>query len=158
MRARPAIPWLVLVFVLVLSGCGGGADEPATGQGATTATAATTAAPATTGTVAQQAPQTERQRVDACLREEGYRLTGGAPQSRGADAPDYQIIFQGSRGGGYIGFYKNVGRARRVAARLRTNARRAGNAGTERHGTINIVWVDLDDRGARARVRACLVT
>ncbi len=46
----------------------------------------------------------------------------------------------------------------RVAKRLRQNAQRTSGAAVERHGAINIVWVDLSAESARESVRSCLVT
>ena len=63
----------------------------------------------------------------------------------------------GPRGGGYIGFYKNASRAARVVKQLQQNATRVTGAAAERHGAVNIVWVDLPDKAARASVRGCLV-
>ena len=155
---------LVLVLVLVpiavvgLAGCGGDDDSAGSRGATTTTTTAPTATPTATPTVAQQAPQTETARVGDCLRKLGYRLTGGPPQTKDSEAPDYQIVLASRRGGGYIGFYRNVSRAKRVAKRLRANARRTSGAAAERHGSINIVWVDLSDSAARRAVRGCLVT
>jgi hypothetical protein len=144
-----------LLLALVLAGCGGeDARDARTATAPTAQTATTAIAPPTTG--AQTAPQTERERVGECLKKDGYRLQGGAPQVDDTESPEYQIIFSGPRGGGYIGFYKNASRARRVAAQLRKNAQRTTGAAVERHGAINVVWVDLPDQGARRRVRACL--
>ncbi len=150
---------VVLALVIMPVGCGGdGDDEPsAAGSGATsTVPAPAGAATATAPTTTSPAVQTESERVGACLKQEGYRLQGGAPGSTDSESPEYQIIFSGPRGGGYIGFYKNASRARRVAAQLRKNAQRTTGADVERHGAINVVWVDLPDQGARRRVRACL--
>ena len=140
---------LVVVLMLAVAGCGGD-DEPAAD-----AETATTTAPAT-GTVT--APRTGVERVGDCLTQQGFRLQGGAPQATDTEAPEYQIILSGPRGGGYIGFYKNVSRAKRVAAQLRKNAQRTSGAAVERHGAVNIVWVDLADPAARESVRSCLVT
>ena len=149
---------LVLALVGLPAGCGGD-DEPGTAA-ATTATTATTAnpatAPTTTSTLPAPARQTETERVAACLRKEGYRLQGGVPQVKDTESPEFQIILSGPRGGGYIGFYRNATRARRVAVRLRRNATRTSGASVERHGAINVLWVDLPDPNARANVRACL--
>jgi len=141
------------VLGLVLAGCGGGEDGPA---GAAPAT--TPRPPATTATAPRAGPQSETQRVGDCLRKLGFRLTGGAPQTKGADTADFQIVLDSRRGGGYIGFYRNEARARRVAKQLRVNAARTKGAGVERHGAINIVWVDLSAPADRAGVRACLVS
>ncbi len=147
----------VLALVALPAGCGGGDGGSANaGAAATTATATTTPA-ATTATTATT-PPTERDRLSTCLTQAGYRLQGGASQASDSEAPDYQIVFSGPRGGGYIGFYRNTSRARRVAMQLRKNAQRTSGAAVERHGAINIVWVDLPDPAARASVRGCLVT
>jgi hypothetical protein len=151
MRA-PLAALALLVMVAVLAGCGGSDRPPARARTASTTT------PATTATVARDAPRSRVDRVSSCLTQLGYRLTGGAPQSAGNDAPEYQIILDSRHGGGYIGFYKNEARAKRLATRLRANATRTRGAAVERHGTINIVWVDLPGSAARASVRACLVT
>ena len=152
----------VLALALLPAGCGGGDDtdtSASTGPTATAATVTTPAAGATATTSALTPPkQTERDRISSCLTKEGYRLQGGAPQVTDRDAADYQIIFSGRHGGGYIGFYKNASRAARVGKRLRISAQRTKGAAAERHGAINIVWVDLADEAARASVRACLVT
>jgi hypothetical protein len=153
----------VLAALAVLpAGCGGDDDGAGAGAGATTATVTAPAlrpsVPSTTGTAGQPAPQTERERIRQCLTAAGYRLQGGAPQSHDSESPAYQILFSGPRGGGYIGFYKNQSRAVRVARRLRRNAQRTSGAAVERHGAINIVWVDLSADAARENVRGCLVT
>jgi hypothetical protein len=161
----------VLVLALLPAGCGGDDTDTSATTGATatvatapaaaaTATVATTpAADATATTSAIKPPrQTERDRISGCLTKEGYRLQGGAPQATDSDAADYQIIFSGRHGGGYIGFYRNASRAARVGRQLRSSAQRTKGAAAERHGAINIVWVDLADAAARASVRACLVT
>jgi hypothetical protein len=157
-RSLLAIP--VLLLLALLAGCGGGGDDEtastATATTATATTATTATGPAATTTPA--APRTERERVADCLRKLGYRLTGGAPQAPGPDTPEYQIILDSRRGGGYIGFYKNVSRAQRITKRLRANAQRTTGADVERHGAINVVWVDLADAASRERVRGCLVT
>jgi hypothetical protein len=115
--------------------------------------------PAKTSPPPSPSRPSERDRLSSCLTKEGYRLQGGAPQATAdTEAPDYQIIFSGPRGGGYIGFYKNASRAQRVGAQLRENAQRTRGASVERHGAINIVWVDMPDPVARAGVRSCLVT
>jgi hypothetical protein len=140
----------VLVLVLALGGCGGsdGSDD---GASATTTTPVTTSTP--------QAPVlTDRDRISSCLTGLGYKLTGGASQNAAdPNSADYQIIFDGRSGGGYVGFYKNVSRAQRVVKQLRKNATRFTGAAAERHGAVNIVWVDLPDKAARQSVRACLV-
>jgi hypothetical protein len=151
----------VLALALLSAGCGGGGDETDTSAATAPAATATTAtSPGTTATTSAIKPpkQTERDRISGCLTKEGYRLQGGAPQATGSEAPDYQIIFSGRHGGGYIGFYKNTSRAARVARQLRVNAQRTNGAAVERHGAITIVWIDLADQAARASVRACLVT
>jgi hypothetical protein len=151
----------------LVAGCGGDGDSgdtsatttPTVTPPAMTATvpATTTTTPATT-TTGRPTPQTERERIADCLKGEGYRLQGGAPQTHDDASPEWQIIFSGPRGGGYIGFYKNRSRAMRVAKQLRRNALRTSGAAVERHGAINIVWVDLPGDPARASVRGCLVT
>jgi hypothetical protein len=146
-RRRPAA--LLGVLVLVLAGCGGGGGG-GDGGGATATTPATTAT----------APPalTARDRISSCLTGLGYKLTGGAAQNASdPSSPDYQIIFDGPDGGGYIGFYKNTSRAERVVKQLKKNATRFTGAAAERHGAVNIVWVDLPDKAARESVRACLV-
>lgn len=160
---RRGLGTIVLLGLLVAlpAGCGGDDDEPtraATATATTPAAGAPSGQPTTTSTVTQGAPQTERDRVGECLKKEAYRLSGGAPQSSDSESPEYQIIFSGARGGGYIGFYRNESRAKRVAKQLRKNAQRTSGAAVERHGAINIVWVDLPDSAARAAVRGCLVT
>ena len=157
---------IVVVALAVLpAGCGG--DDNATDAGATTptVTAPTTsptvpATTGTTGTTRTSAPQTERERIAACLEAEGYRLQGGkAPSGGDTELPEYQIIFGRPRGGGgYIGFYRNRSRAMRVAKQVRQTVQRMSGAAVERHGSINIVWIDLPDPAARERVRGCLVT
>jgi len=159
-------PWLQAVVVVGLAllpaGCGGDDDSSLDDRATTTPTVTAPTirpnVPATTDTTGQPAPQTERERIRACLTVEGYRLQGGEPQVSDTEAPEYQIIFSGPRGGGYIGFYRNQSRAMRVAKQLRRNAQRTSGAAVERHGAINIVWVDLPDLAARERVRGCLVT
>ena len=96
--------------------------------------------------------------MSSCLTKEGYRLQGGAPQLDDADTPEYEIVLSVPRGGGFIGFYESVARAKRVASQLRRNAQKTSGAAVERQGEINIVWVDLPDPAPRARVRGCLVT
>jgi hypothetical protein len=157
MRRSPQII-LVLALAALPTGCGGNDDDPVRAGTATTATVtAPSGQPTTTSTVGQGAAQTERDRIADCLKKEGFRLQGGAPQ--GTDAsPEYQIIFSDPRGGGYIGFYRNDSRAKRVATQLRKNAQHTSGAAVERRGAINIVWVDLPDPAARAGVRDCLVT
>ena len=148
---------VVLALAALPAGCGGD-EDPTRADTATTPTGtAPSGQPTSTSTVAQ-APRTGRERITECLKKEGYRLQGGPPQGADTDSPEYQIIFSGPRGGGYIGFYKNVSRAKRVATQLRKNAQRTSGAAVERHSAINIVWVDLPDQGARRRVRDCLVT
>jgi hypothetical protein len=142
-----------LVLVWMLGGCGGGDNAPA----ARTATTAPTTA-ATTTTAAPAARRSRIDRVSGCLTNLGYMLTGGAPQVGDRDAPDYEIILHSPRGGAFIGFYKNESRAKRLATQLRSSAKRTRGAAVERHGTINIVWVDLAGSAARDGVRACLVT
>lgn len=137
---------VVLVAMLLLAGCGGGDDA---------ARPASTAS--TTPQLTRTAPQaTPRDRISSCLTGLGYRLTGGATGSSDTDTADYQIVFEGPRGGGYIGFYKSATRAARVVKQLRQNATRFSGAAAERHGAVNIVWVDLPARAARASVRSCL--
>ena len=141
----------VLLGVLVLAGCGGD-DDGDTDRADTTTTAVTTAPAPRTPAL------TERDRISTCLTGLGYKLTGGAAQNAGdPDSPDYQIVMDGPRGGGYIGFYKNTSRAERVVKQLKKNATRFTGAAAERHGAVNIVWVDLPDKAARQSVRACLV-
>ena len=150
---------VVLALAALPAGCGGDDDVAADAGAATTPTATAPRRPRPTTTArAGPAPPTERDRISACLTQAGYRLQGGAPQTSDTESPDYQIIFSGPRGGGYIGFYRNASRAKRVAMQLRKNAQRTSGAAVERHGAINIVWVDLPDRAARASVRGCLVT
>jgi hypothetical protein len=151
MRRRLPRILAVLVLVALPAGCGGDEDGSADSD-----TSTTTAAPTATATV-PQAPPSERDRLSSCLTKEGYRLQGGLTQSSDSDAADYQILFSGPRGGGYIGFYENASRARRVATQLRKNAQRTSGASVERHGSINIVFVDMADPAARERVRGCLV-
>jgi hypothetical protein len=162
MRTLPSLA-AVLTLAAFAAGCGGGDDTADSGPAPTTATTATATTPAqstpTTTTGAPAPPeQTERDRISNCLTKAGYRLQGGAPQVTDSEAPDYQIIFSGRQGGGYIGFYKNASRAARVGKRLRTNAQRTSGAAVERHGAINIIWVDLSQPAAREAVRGCLVT
>ena len=156
MRRLPTL-LAALALAALPAGCGGGDDDDAADSATSPATATTATTPTTT-TVTPPSPPTERDRLSGCLTKEGYRLQGGAPQVTGSEAPDYQIIFTGRRGGGYIGFYRNTSRAKRVATQLRKNAKRTSGAAVERHGAINIVWIDLADRNARANVRACLVS
>jgi hypothetical protein len=163
MNARWWARALVVAGLAVLpAGCGGDDDSTATDAGATTPTVTAPTiqptVPLTTGTTGRPAPQTERARIQQCLTTAGYRLQGGAPGSTDGESPQYQIIFSGPRGGGYIGFYKNQSRALRVARQLRKNAKRTSGAAVERHGAINIVWVDLAAESARESVRSCLVT
>lgn len=140
-------------LVLALAGCGG--DDGDKDRAGTT-TAATT--PATTSTAPQSPVATARDRISNCLTGLGYKLTGGAVQNASdADAADYQIVMDGPRGGGYIGFYRNASRAERVVKQLKRNATQFTGASAERHGAVNIVWVDLPDKAARASVRGCLV-
>jgi len=144
--------------MLMLAGCGGGGDDDGDSPGTPTAT---TTGPTATTTVAQptpRTPRTERERVGDCLRELGYRLTGGAPKTKDSETADYQIILVGPPGSGYIGFYENASRAQRVAKRLRRNLRRSSGGSVERRGSINIAWVALADSAARDSVRGCLVT
>ena len=161
--AIPALRVLLLVpaLMLMLAGCGGGGggDDDGGDSAATPTPTATTTAPTATTTVAPQTPQTERERVGDCLRELGYRLTGGAPKTKDSETADYQIILVGPPGSGYIGFYENASRAQRVAKRLRRNLRRSSSGGSvERRGSINIAWVALAGSAARDSVRGCLVT
>jgi hypothetical protein len=136
------------VLVLVLAGCGGGDDGGGDRADATTTTATAPPPPALTA----------RDRISSCLTGLGYKLSGGAaPNASDPSSPDYQIIFDGPDGGGYIGFYKNTSRAERVVKQLKKNATRFTGAAAERHGAVNIVWVDLPDKAARESVRACLV-
>lgn len=140
---------VVLVATVLLAGCGGDdADRPAS-SGAT----ATSTAPAPARTTPQP---TRRDRISSCLTGLGYRLTGGATGSSDTDTADYQIVFQGPSGGGYIGFYESATRAARVIKQLRQNASRVDGAAAERHGAVNIVWVDLPGKAARVSVRSCL--
>ncbi len=157
MRRRLAALLAVLALAALPAGCGGD-DADSADTGSTPATSTTPATATTPAGTTSTAPPSERDRLSSCLTKEGYRLQGGAPQVTDSEAPDYQIIFTGSRGGGYIGFYRNASRAKRVATQLRKNAKRTSGAAVERHGAINIVWIDLADRGARASVRACLVS
>ena len=137
-------------LVVVLAGCGGSDD----GGGERAATT-TTAVPATTLTTPAL---TGRDRISSCLTALGYKLTGGATQSASnPESADYQIVFDGRRGGGYIGLYKNASRAERVVKQLRKNATRIRGTAAERHGAVNIVWVDLPGQAERQSVRACLV-
>ena len=161
--AIPALRVLLLVpaLMLMLAGCGGGGDDDGGDSAGTRTPTATTTAPTATTTVAPQTPQTpqtERERVGDCLRELGYRLTGGAPKTKDSETADYQIILVGPPGSGYIGFYENASRAQRVAKRLRRNLRRSSGGSVERRGSINIAWVALADSAARDSVRGCLVT
>ena len=143
--------WLPVVLgVLALAGCGddGGGDRAD----------ATATTPATTATAPTAPALTARDRISSCLTGLGYKLTGGAAQSASdPSSADYQIIFDGPHGGGYIGFYKNTSRAARVVKQLKKNATRFTGAAAERHGAVNIVWVDLPDKASRESVRACLV-
>ena len=114
--------------------------------------------PATTTPPPRRRRLTARDRISSCLTGLGFKLTGGAAQNASdPDAADYQIVMDGPRGGGYIGFYKNASRAARVVKQLKKNATRFTGAAAERHGAVNIVWVDLPDKAARASVRGCLV-
>jgi hypothetical protein len=146
-------PALLALFVLVLAGCGGGGERGKDSADATTTT------PATTATAPRTPVLTERDRISSCLTGLGYKLTGGAsPNASDPDSADYQIIMDSARGGGgYIGFYKNASRAQRVIKQLRKNAKSFTGAAVENHGAVNIVWVDLPDKAARASVRGCLV-
>jgi len=148
----------VVALVLVAAGCGDGEDRPAGTRTAVATTPTTPSAPTTTSTVRQRGPQSETERVGDCLKKEGYRLQGGPVRIEDAGVPEYEILFSSTRGGGFIGFYENAARAKRVARQLRKNARRFSGAAIERRGAINIVWVDLSQPDARASVRACLVT
>jgi hypothetical protein len=151
---RRRAPALLAVLVLVLAGCGGDGDGGGDGADAT----ATATTPATTSTAAQAPGLTEHDRISSCLTGLGYKLTGGiAPNASDTDSADYQIVMDSSRGGGYIGFYKNASRAQRVVKQLRKNAKSFKGAAVENHGAVNIVWVDLPDKAARASVRGCLV-
>lgn len=153
---------VVLALVLLPAGCGGdddGSTDAATAPTPTvTAPSMTSTAPPTTSTLGEATRQTEGQDVGDCLRKLGFRLQGGDVPGGGTELPDYQIIFSGPRGGGYVGFYKNVSRATRVAAQLRKTAQRTSGASVERHGAINIVFIDLAGAAARSDVRGCLVT
>jgi hypothetical protein len=149
---------VVLALAALPAGCGGD-DEDATRAGTATTPAATApSGQSTTTSTVVQAPRTGRERITECLKKEGYRLQGGPPQDTDTESAEHQIIFSGPRGGGYIGFYKNTSRAKRVLTQLRKNAQRTSGAAVERNGAINIVWIDLPDQGARRRVRDCLVT
>jgi hypothetical protein len=146
---RCALAGSIAALVLAAAGCGGGDD------GASKRAAATQTTPTTTTTRAPRA--TERDRVSSCLTGLRYRLSGGATMSTDPSQAEYQIVFEGRSGGGYIGFYKNQARAKRVAVQLRRNASRVNGAGAENHGAINIVWIDMANQTARSSVRACLV-
>ena len=142
-------PVMLAVLLLGLPGCGGNDDD-----GGGSADATTTA----TATTPRTPVLTARDRISSCLTGLGYRLTGGASQNASdPDSADYQIVMDGPRGGGYIGFYKNASRAARVLRQLRRNATQFSGAAVEGHGAVNIVWVDLPDKAARTSVRACLV-
>ena len=139
---RRWVPVLLGVLVLALAGCGGGGDD----GGGDRADATTT----TTATTPQTPVLTARDRISGCLTALGYKLTGGASQNASdPDGAEYQIVMDGPRGGGYIGFYKNASRAARVVKQLKENATRVTGAAAERHGAVNIVWVDLPDKAAR---------
>lgn len=145
----------VLLAVLVLAGCGGNDDA---GDDGTNAATATSTAPAPTTTTPRTPVSSARDRISSCLTGLGYRLTGGASQNASdPDSADYQIVMDSPRGGGYIGFYKNAARAARVLRQLRKNATKFAGAAVERHGAVNIVWVDMPDKAARTDARACLV-
>ncbi len=142
---------LVTGLLLGLPGCGG--DDGGSGDRADATTATTATTPAVTTPVL-----TARDRISSCLTGLGYRLTGGASQNASdPDSADYQIVMDGPRGGGYIGFYKNASRAERVLRQLRKNATQFSGAAVEGHGAVNIVWVDLPGKAARTSVRGCLV-
>jgi hypothetical protein len=143
---------LLGVLVLGFAGCGGDGDDGGGDRADTTTT------PETTATAPQTPVLTERDQISSCLTGLGYKLTGGAtPSASDPNTADYQIIFDGAHGGGYIGFYKNTSRAQRVVRQLRKHATRFTGAAAERHGAVNIVWIDLPDKASRQSVRACLV-
>ena len=142
------------VLVLVLAGCGGGGGG---GEDAAGDTTTPTTTPATSSTVPQTAALTDRERIGNCLTGLGFKLTGGAaPNTSDPDSADYQIVMDGPRGGGYIGFYKNAARAARVVKQLKKNATRFTGASAERHGSVNIVWIDLPGKAERGSVIGCL--
>jgi hypothetical protein len=141
----------VFVFVFALAGCGG---DGGGGNDSADATATT----ATTATTPRTPVLTARDQISSCLTGLGFKLTGGvAPNASDPDSAEYQIVMDSPRGGGYIGFYKNASRAQRVIKQLRKNAKSFKGAAVERHGAVNIVWVDLPDKAARVSVRGCLV-
>lgn len=154
---RSSLAAAAAIAVLMLAGCGDDGEKGSAGGATATATATTAAAPTTTTPAPYGgANPTKRDRIANCLTSLGYKLTGGQTGDSDPGTADYQIVFDRSGGGGYLGFYKTVARAERAVKQLRRNATKFKGAGAERRGAINIVWIDLPDQAARTSVRACL--
>src|SRR6266571_7507062 len=95
---------LLVVTVSVLPvGCGGG-----------------TRAPSSTPAPNLGLPRAAQART--CLNDAGFRVVGGPRSAGDRNAPDVELVVNGEGAGAFVGFYKQVERARRYESQLKRNA------------------------------------
>jgi hypothetical protein len=97
------------------------------------------------------------QRADqarACLSDAAFRVTGGPRAPGDRNAPDVELIVNDGGAMAFIGYYKEVERAKRFESDLRRNARRF-NGSVERRGPVSVVWVRKPSPDERRRIEGC---
>ena len=126
---------LVVTVSILLVGCGGG-----------------TRAPSSTPAPNLGLPRAAQART--CLNDAGFRVVGGPRSAGDRNAPDVELVVNGEGAGAFVGFYKQVERARRYESQLKRNARRF-NGSVERRGPVSIVWVRKAPAESR-RIERCV--
>jgi len=93
----------------------------------------------------------------ACLTARHRSFTGGPtmpPDPYSGDQPDGELTLGEDKTVGFIAFYRDERRARRLEPKLASNAKRIEGE-VERHGAVTLVWSHPPSDALRADMRAC---
>jgi hypothetical protein len=140
---------LVLVLVLGAAGCGSSTTS------SKPSTAPAPARPPVPSAAIEHALLTAIKTARSCLTEKGLRVSGGPiyPQQSPTSA-DGELLVGKAKGGAYIAFYTDAGRAEQLEPEIRHIATRAGGT-PERRGAVTLLLFGHPPRKLRNAALGC---
>jgi hypothetical protein len=96
-------------------------------------------------------------KTSACLNARGRRAGGGPvipPDPYDGHAADGEVTLADGKTAGFIAFYRDARRARRLESEVAANAKHLGGE-IERRGAVTLLWTRPPSRGLRQDMRAC---